>query len=152
MEVSSGQLRYVFYSAVIAFVLVAQAIASFGNSDRYFPFLWYPMYAKAHYEGERLDVGHKVYALTSDGVRHPVLAADLNIDFWRFERRFARPLRAGRADEIQGFLQTITKQYPSIVSLEVDDYPMIITRDGPKPAPLRTVATLPRNKFESQRP
>lgn len=148
MNVSSGQLRYVFYSAVIAAVLVAQTIASFGNTDRYFPFLWYPMYAKAHFEGERLDVGHKVYALTPDGVRHSVRAEDLSIDFWRFERRFARPLKAGHVDEILPFLKIIQAQYPSLVALQVDDYPMIITRNGPQSAPLRTVATLQRSAFQ----
>ncbi|MGK2909915.1 MAG: hypothetical protein ACSLE1_08995 [Sphingobium sp.] len=145
-----GRLRYLFYSVVIAGVLGAQAVASFGNTDRYFPFLWYPMYAKAHFIGERLDVGHTIYAVTADGLRHPVNAEDLKIDFWRFERKFARPLVAGKADEIAPFVRLIAAQYPSLTALQVDDYPMIITRDGPAPAPLRTVATLSRAAFQAQ--
>lgn len=147
---ASGQIRYIFYSAVIAGVLGAQTLASFGNTDRYFPFLWYPMYAKAHYAGERLDVGHRIYAVTADGVRHPVNAADLKIDFGRYERKFARPLIAGQTDNIAPFLKTVAAQYPSLVALQVDDYPMIITHDGPVAAPLRTVATLSRQAFQAQ--
>jgi hypothetical protein len=109
------------------------------------------MYAKAHYDGERIDVGHQVYAVTADGVRHPVRATeDLRVDFWRFERRFARPLVAGKVDDIIPFLKMLAARYPSLVALQVEDAPMVITRHGPASAPLRIVATLPRSAFESK--
>lgn len=150
MSAATGQVRYIFYSVVIAGVLGAQAVASFGNTDRYFPFLWYPMYAKAHYAGERIDVGHRVYAVTADGVRHPVNAADLNIDFWRYERKFSQPLIAGQIANVAPFLKTVAAKYPSVVALQVDDYPMIITHNGPEAAPLRTIATVSRQAFQAQ--
>jgi hypothetical protein len=136
----------IVYSAVIIGVLLPQAVTSFGHTDRFFPFLWYPMYAKPHFAGERIDVGHKIYAVTPDGHRHLIDAEfDLDIDFWRYERRLARPLIAGNLHEVGYFLERIAVRYPTLVGIEVDDYPMVITRDGPVPADVRTVATVPRS-------
>jgi hypothetical protein len=138
--------RRLFYSAAIVGVLVPQAIASFGHSDRYFPFLWYPMYAKPHFEGERIDVEHRIYAVMPDGQRKLIDAAlDLDIDFWRYERRLARPLIAGDLHEVGYLLKRIVGRYPTLTAIEVHDYPVVITRDGPVPAPSRSVARVRRS-------
>jgi hypothetical protein len=143
---SGTDWRRLVYSAVIIGVLLPQTVTSFGHTDRFFPFLWYPMYAKPHFAGERIEVGHRIYAVTPDGYRHLIDAeSDLDIDFWRYERRLARPLVAGDLHEVRYLLKRIVARYPTLIGIEVDDYPMVITREGPVPAKVRTVATVRRS-------
>ncbi|WP_203226105.1 hypothetical protein [Novosphingobium pentaromativorans] len=141
--------RFRLLSLVIILVLGAQLIASFGHANRFFPFMWYPMYATAHFDGERINVEHRIYAVAPDGSRHYVdPARDLRIDFWRYERRFARPLRDNKLDRITPILRMVVERYPAFTELQVEDYPMIITKNGPQGASRQVIAVIPRSAVE----
>jgi hypothetical protein len=139
--VVDGQtVKYSLLSALIGGVLLAQGVSGFRGTQYLTPFLSYPMYSKAHFEGERLDVNHRVYAVLKSGERRYIDPdEDLNVDFWRYERRFVTPLIKGRSDEVAPFVDAVVARYPDVTALEVDNYPMIITRAGPKPAPSQTI-------------
>lgn len=146
MRFQIEQYRFQLISFVIIAVLGAQLVASFGHANRFFPFMWYPMYAQAHFEGERINVEHRIYAVTPDGKRHYIdPASDLEIDFWRYERRFARQLRDNKLKNIKPVLAMVIERHPTFTELQVEDYPMVITRQGPKSAPMRTIAVVPRD-------
>jgi hypothetical protein len=131
-------------SAFILLILAIQTAASFGHSDRYFPFLWYPMYGEAHRDGERLIVHHSLFAVMPDGARRRIdPATDLGIEFWRFERIVAQSVIRGDSRAIADPLRRIKARYPAATRIELEDYPAVITRDGPQPAPRHIVAVMP---------
>ena len=132
----------VFVSGFVPIILIAQLIASFGHSDRFFPFLWYPMYATPRYDGDRLVVRHFLFAITADGRRHRVLPEDLNIDFWRFERLVIPAIKKREWERLATPLPQIRLLHPHVVRLEVEDYPLVITRHGPAAAPRHLIASL----------
>jgi hypothetical protein len=149
MRLQIEPYRFQLISLIIILVLGAQLVASFGHANRFFPFMWYPMYAQAHFEGERINVEHRIYAVTRDGRRHYVdPASDLKIDFWRYERRFARPLRDHKLENIRPILAMVIDRYPTFTELQVEDYPMIITKDGPMPVPRRTISVVRREDVD----
>ncbi len=50
-----------------------------------YPFVNYPMYAAAHYEGERIRVEHRIYATFTDGTERPITRADVGEHYWFYE-------------------------------------------------------------------
>lgn len=50
-----------------------------------YPFINYPMYAAAHYEGERILVEHRIYAVFTDGSERPITRADVGEHYWFYE-------------------------------------------------------------------
>jgi hypothetical protein len=87
-------------SAVIVAVLVLQAVATFdlfprllGRPSSYFwPFLDYPMYRRAHYEGETIEV-YRVVGLLEGGGETVIEPADLGLSFWKFRDGFVWAIR-----------------------------------------------------------
>lgn len=139
----SERVRFSAISLIIIGVLAAQTFSGFRKTQRWWPFLAYPMYAEAHFEGERIAVNHRIYAVTSDGVRHYLHPEnDLKLYFWRHEG-LARG--AVQDDFEHNPLPGLVKDlYPTVERIEIEDYPMVITRDGPAPAPTKIVKTIPR--------
>jgi hypothetical protein len=45
-------------------------------------------------------------------------------------------------------LVAIKALYPDLKEIQVEDYPMIITRDGPAPAPRKVLNTISRAKID----
>ena len=145
--------RRAWITAAIVAVLGGQALRSFRASDAWYPFISYPMYSGAHFEGERLDVRHVVYAVTDDGGRHEIDAGkDLRVDFWRFERKFVKALAAGDSEAVRDQVGAISARYPRLARLEVEDYPAVLTRDGTRPAPRSVIAVVPVGQREASKP
>lgn len=149
MELTRQQrIRFGLLSVLIIGVLFAQTVSGFRKTYKWWPFLAYPMYAEAHFEGERIKVNHRIYAVTSDGVRHYLdPEAQLKLGFWRYDG-LARWLVAGRLRDTAGMLAIIKSLYPTIQKIEVEDFPMIITRNGPAPAPRKIVAVVSRASID----
>ncbi|VWX50473.1 conserved hypothetical protein [Novosphingobium sp. 9U] len=148
MAVAPSNLKFTLLSALIIGILVMQTLVGFRKGNYFTPFMPYPMYSTAHFAGERLDVSHKVFAVEADGTRREINAArDLNVDFWRFERRFVARLMQARFDEAAPFLKVVIARYPATVAVEVDNYPMIITRDGPRRKPVQTIVRIRRDQI-----
>ena len=99
----------------------------------YWPFVDYPMYTHAHHEGEHVIVGFTIIATTNNGEEISINYKnhrDLGVDFWIFE------------DLVQGLLgpngyrnaSSFTALHPrgeEMVKLDIFDYPVMVTRDGP---------------------
>lgn len=144
MELTRQQkLRFGLISALILAVLVTQIYTGFRKGYKWWPFLAYPMYAEAHFENERIGVENYMYAVTPKGRIYLHPDRDLHLGFWRYDG-VARGLRDGKLKQNSGALALIRSVHPDIERLEIEDYPVIITRDGPKPAPKKIVATINR--------
>jgi hypothetical protein len=50
-----------------------------------YPFVNYPMYSAAHYEGERILVEHTIFAVFIDGSERPITRADVGEHYWFYE-------------------------------------------------------------------
>ena len=83
---SPGQIRLV--SAIIVGALVLQFLAVVLRTGPWlYPFINYPMYATAHYEGDRIAYEHTVHARFADGSESAFKSADLTslpffFDYW----------------------------------------------------------------------
>ena len=149
MELTRQQkIRFGLISVLIIGVLVVQTVSSFRRTYKWWPFLSYPMYATAHFEGERIKVNHRVYAVTPDGARHYLDPdRDLKIGFWRYDK-MARQLGVNHLEANAANLAAIKSLYPDLTEIQVEDFPMIITRNGPAPAPRMVINTVPRTAID----
>lgn len=83
---SPVQIRLV--SAIIVGALVLQFLAVVLRTGPWlYPFINYPMYATAHYEGDRIAFEHTVHATFADGTESAFKSADLTslpffFDYW----------------------------------------------------------------------
>jgi hypothetical protein len=145
MEMTRQQrIRLGLISVLILGVLVAQTVSSFRRTYKWWPFLSYPMYADAHYENERILVHYSLYAVTSDGKRHYLDPdTDMKIGFWRY-LKLSRQLADKVLEPAIPSLAAIKTLYPDLQEIQVEDFPMIITRDGPAKAPRKILNTIPR--------
>ena len=139
---------YPLVSIFIFAVLAAQIVSGFRRTYQWWPFLSYPMYASSHFDQERIDVSYIIYAVTPDGTRHYLDPdMDLGIGFWRYGR-LARQLGVNHLKSNAHSLEEIGSRYPNLLRVEVEDYPMMITRDGPKAAPRLVTNIIPRDAID----
>ena len=78
----------ILVSIFIAAALTLQMAAVLLRTGPYaYPFVNYPMYAAAHYEGERILVEHKVYARFTDGTERAISREDVGgqYHYWIYE-------------------------------------------------------------------
>ena len=128
-------------SIFILFVLAMQTYVSVipGGND-FWPFIDYPMYQHKHREGERIDGGHSVYATLADGSEIEIRPADVGTTYFKFQGHVAKALVRGRENSWKPLLQQFEKRRNvKIVRLRVENYPMVITKEGGKPAPAEVV-------------
>jgi len=132
-----------FVSAVIVVILGLQTTAVLLRTDRSFPFQHYPMYAEPHGEGEHVEVELTVYARFADGLERRLSALDVGLPFFLFRRQFVQAILDEKHDKIARFLAPYQDRVGErIVGLRVENYPIIVTRSGPKDAPAATIKTL----------
>ena len=83
---SLADRRVKLVSLVIVGALGLQLVALLVRSGPWaFPFINYPMYADAHYLGDRVTAEHTVYALFADGSEAPISRAELGKSYWHYE-------------------------------------------------------------------
>ncbi|MGH8579988.1 MAG: hypothetical protein ACREVK_07690 [Gammaproteobacteria bacterium] len=133
--VGKGYQRAV--SIFILFVLAMQTYVSvIPGGDDFWPFIDYPMYQRKHREGERVDVGHSVYATFADGSEVKIGPADVGTTHFKFQGHVARALVHGRENSWKPLIQQFEKRRNvKIIRLRVENYPMVITKEGGRPAP-----------------
>jgi hypothetical protein len=122
------QIRVSIISLIIVTILSLQAFASFFNpSVLGFPFVAYPMYRIAHYEGDRILYDTTVYAVNKDGQEVQFKPEDAGMSWWLFRRHVVNPLLAiaqwvkhGPAAERAS--QNVVDEHMSAVQKAVDAY------------------------------
>jgi hypothetical protein len=121
-------------SGFIAVVLGCQFIVGFTyHGGHGFPILSYPMFSKAHYEGERLN-DLLVYASVDGGPETVFDPEALELSYPLYQKTVALPLTRGeRRDLVLGLVARLCAGQPgaTVVKMTVADSGYYIAREGP---------------------
>lgn len=135
-------------SIVVVAVLALQAAASFallaplaGRGPNWlWPFLDYPMYARAHREGAVVD-RPVVIGTLPDGREVPVRPEDLGLNFWRFHYGVVEGLERGNIDGLAVHADLYRARHGTpLARLRLESRPLVVTRDGVRPGRPTVVA------------
>ena len=100
------------------------------SSPQLWPFLTYPMYRNAHYEGDEI-VEYEAYAIFKDSTEVNVLPKDVNIGFWRFRWDFVPAIRKNNRSRIKDYVSLIKERYKrKPVGLRLEVHPWIVQKKG----------------------
>lgn len=137
MGISRNRFWRMFVSTVVLIVLPTQLIASLIDTGRWgWPFITYPMYANAHYEGERLKYDVRAFAVLEDSSRIEIKREQLNMrqrwQFYLFQKHVWFPIRDGDKE----LLEPLIRKYcdlsnGKLVRLELEDLGIAVTKEGP---------------------
>jgi hypothetical protein len=131
-------------SAQAATIPVTAMRGSFLRSKLY-PILEYPMYAPAHYNGERVTASWLIEGVLPDGKTVGITNEQLHVDIFDFITIVQSALQ-GNPRETGTLRELVRERVPGaerIQELHIKSYPMQVTRDGPKPLPSELVMTIP---------
>jgi hypothetical protein len=119
-------------SAIIVTVLGLQIVAGFVDTGRWgWPFVAYPMYKRAHYEGERFDHDLTVYLIMDDSSERVVTGPDLGLSFWLVEKRIWNPVRSGNQEHLQSFIEDVCPKFDNrIIAVRLEDKGVALGRSG----------------------
>lgn len=153
MDKSGAEICYrtgvsVFLAAVLgaqaATLLVTAQHGSFLRS-KLFPILEYPMYAPAHYEGERVTASWLLEGALADGKTVNIPREQLQVDIFDFVNIVQSTLQHDPA--ATGVLTGLVREHVPgaglIRELRIKNYPIQVTRAGPKPMESEIVMTIP---------
>jgi hypothetical protein len=117
-------------SCLIIGILGLQTFASFVGPGRLgWPFIPYPMYKTAHYEGERLLYQYKVFARHADSSEVLISARDM--PFWIFKLKMIDGVMTGNRPRVQPLVTAYCKRTgKQVVSVRVEDMGVALSRKG----------------------
>lgn len=110
------------------------------------PFLWpfldYPMYSGAHFEGDEIDRA-LVLGVRADSTRLPIEPADLGLGLFPYRRGPVRALRRGNLEAARLYRDIYAERHGvDLIGFELKYRPIVVTRSGYQSAPERIVASL----------
>jgi hypothetical protein len=92
------------------------------------PFINYPMYHAAHYEGESINY-YQVYAELEDGTEIAVYPEDLELNWWLFHRGIVASLLVEDEDGILFYAHMYEELHQtSIVAWRLENQPTVLKR------------------------
>ena len=136
-------------SLIIFSCLVLQSFAVFHPvSPRLWPFLDYPMYGRAHYQGEAVRQ-FVVVGIFADASEARILPKDLGLDFWKFEYGPVQMLRRGDVESLKPYAQLYNdRQNKQLVGIRLENHPLTLSDQGVRaaaPQVLNSVSLAPAN-------
>jgi hypothetical protein len=120
-------------------------------TSKLYPIIEYPMYAQAHYDGERVTGRWLLRGVLANGELIDITEQSLRVSLWDFIL-LTDPVAVGLPNEpktlgaIRKLIAVVKAREPrasEIKLLRIDSYPMKVTRHGPEKIPSETVATIP---------
>jgi hypothetical protein len=129
-------------SLVIAVVLVLQAAASFDVLPKLFsrpsyvlwPFMTYPMYRSAHYEGTLIE-RFRVVGQTVAGAEVELTPIDFGLNFRKFQDIAVPAVRSRDMPQVAMFAEIYrVKSGIRLVAIRLERHGHVLTRDGLRPA------------------
>jgi hypothetical protein len=138
------------------------AVVFRSGNGKYWPFIDYPMYSWSHREGDRIAVLWPLFAIYADKSEKQIFPQDLGLTVFQFEDLLVPDiLSAAQKDkkelqpeanfiwhnryswrecipeEAEARLKALLKLYEQqhgkhIISLRLENYPYILTKEGPK--------------------
>jgi hypothetical protein len=136
-------------SLVIAVVLSLQLAATFDLFPRFlsrsthlfWPFMNYPMYRAAHYEGSVIE-RYRVFGRAADGSEIEVTPDDLGLNFRKFQDIVVAALRSGDMPSVAAFAEIYrVRMGTRLVAMRLERHGHMLTLDGLQPTrPVRLAA------------
>lgn len=94
------------------------------------PFLTYPMYHNARYEGDEI-AEYRAYAILQNSIEVQVHPEDVDMGFWNFLRDFVAAMKDDDREQIQEYRSLIqTKKGKELVSLRLEEHTWVLHREG----------------------
>jgi hypothetical protein len=129
-----------FASLVIIAVLGIQTVVGFTfHRADYWPFVSYPMYSTANFDGQHLE-DYRLLAETGSGDRVALNAEDFGYSFWVFRKNVHEAIRAGRLPA--SLVSAACDRHGDLRELVLEDTGYFITRNGPESGPSREIARI----------
>jgi hypothetical protein len=138
----------VFVTALLAAQAATLSVTALHGSflrSKLYPILEYPMYAPAHYNGERVTASWLIEGVLADGKTVSITDDQLHVDIFDFINIVQSALR-GDPREIAALRELVRDRIPGadrIQELRIKNFPLQVTRDGAKPLPSDVVMTIP---------
>lgn len=108
----------------------------------FFPFLDYPMYATARYEGVQIDEKF-LYGFLESGTKVPITDEELEISRYQFLNKVIPRVQEKNDKAIEYYVGIYEKKYhKKLVKLQVENHPRVITRNGIKPGEKQVIFEL----------
>jgi hypothetical protein len=118
-----------FVSLVVVIILGAQLVVGLTfHGSSYWPIVSYPMYARAHYDGDRLKE-FRLFAETGSGERIALDAEDFGYSFWIFRKNVHLAVLKGQTPGPL-LAAACAREGGGISELVLEDLGYFITRDG----------------------
>ena len=146
-EMTSSGVAYGAISFVIVGFLGCQLIAGFWPSWGFhaytWPFLNYPMYSYASYEGDRIDARTLVFGRLEDGTEVEIVPEDLHTWYFKFDLNFAKQIRPGKEETLKPYVKLYEQIHGKrLTELRSANFPMVLGKEGAIPAPSETLFTV----------
>jgi hypothetical protein len=107
-----------------------------------FPFLDYPMYSLAHYEGETVP-RYRIYGITADGTELAIDHRALDIKYFLYRKSFLWPVQRQEATpELLALVDVFERRSgATLKALRLENSPVSVTAEGLRDEPAETLLT-----------
>lgn len=127
---------------LISVIIIAFLILQGGVTFRLFPtaksdpaFLWpfvtYPMYREAHYEGDTID-RFLVFVLLEDSTKVQISPKEMGLGYWLFQENVIVPIMRRDKDKIDNFMEIYKTKHPNFkpINLILENHGWKLTKKG----------------------
>jgi hypothetical protein len=127
-------------SALIVVFLGLQGFVTLGpdqphDGGYFWPFVSYPMYNGAHFEGEKLHQ-YRLMAIL-DGEEKEIGPYDFGMNYFTFQRGGIRAMLKADRQAMQKYADFYKLRTKKMVkAFRLEDRPLVLTKQGPKPSAL----------------
>jgi hypothetical protein len=112
------------------------------DDPAFYPFLDYPMYAGARYEGVRVNQQF-LFGVLEDGTEVPITHKDLRISRYNLIRKIIPEIEEKNLKIIQEYVKIYEQNsHKNLVKLRLENHPLVITRKGVNPGEKKVIVDL----------
>lgn len=130
----------IFISVFLLALFGFQALASLRriHPHRYWPFLYYPMYSRAHYFGDTVP-NYRFVGISPAGQEIPISLRDLALTRYQFRYGVARNIRRGDQERLLPYLSAWEKRFGvNLAAVKLVNEPVGLGEKGTFRAPPET--------------
>lgn len=128
-----------FVSCVLflQFMVIPTKVINKPMAGKYWPIIDYPMYTKAHYEGDYINVHYPLHVTFADGQVEIYGPEKMNLGLWHYQHVISRlKWKSGKyLPEVVPLILEMIGPSREVVKLDVYTYPLIIGKNGAETAP-----------------
>lgn len=112
------------------------------DDPAFYPFLDYPMYAGARYEGVKVNQ-HFLVGVLKDGKEVPITHKDLRISRYNLIRKIIPEIEEKNLKIIREYVKIYEQNsHKNLVELRLENHPLVITRKGVNPGETEVILDL----------